>query len=148
MNSLKYNCRNQQKGIALLEVLIALFVLGVGLLGVFALQAESMRLNQQAYSSSQALFIASDAVERMRTNVSALPVDQQATPLLAQVFPDADRNNWLATVTSRLPGGEAVVEQLLDSTIKITLRYSELALSNENRNADARNIEYVLFARL
>jgi type IV pilus assembly protein PilV len=76
-----------QKGASLLEVLIALFILGVGLLGVLAMQAESLKLNQQSYGSTQALFLANDAVERMRTNIMVLDRAGLSAPRITPTIP-------------------------------------------------------------
>ncbi len=55
-------------GFTLLEVLIAVFVLAIGLLGLSGLQATSLRNNQSAYNRSQATQLAYDMADRMRSN--------------------------------------------------------------------------------
>ncbi|HEC15622.1 MAG TPA: type IV pilus modification protein PilV [Sedimenticola sp.] len=57
-----------QTGFTLLEVLIAVTILSLGLLGLGAMQAASLRYNQHAHLRSQATMIASDIIARMRTN--------------------------------------------------------------------------------
>ncbi|MDP5152090.1 type IV pilus modification protein PilV, partial [Rheinheimera baltica] len=46
---------NRQKGVTLLEVLIAMLVLGIGILGVAGLQTASLRNVQSSYERSQAV---------------------------------------------------------------------------------------------
>lgn len=57
-------------GFTLLEVLIALFVLSVGLLGLATLQATSLRYNSDSYFRTQANVLAYDIMDRMRANVA------------------------------------------------------------------------------
>jgi len=60
--------RNKSAGFSLLEVLVALLVLSVGLLGLAALQAVALKSNHGAYQRSQATFLAYDIIDRMRAN--------------------------------------------------------------------------------
>lgn len=61
-----------QCGFTLLEVLIAVVILSIGLLGVAGLQAFSLRNNQEAYMRSQAAILAMDITERMRANMAGV----------------------------------------------------------------------------
>lgn len=58
----------QNRGFTMIEVLVALLILSVGLLGLAALQTSGVKFNQDAYIRSQATNIAYDAIERMRIN--------------------------------------------------------------------------------
>lgn len=51
-----------------MEVLIALLVLAIGLLGLAALQTIGIKLNQESYLRSQAVLIAYDIIDRIRAN--------------------------------------------------------------------------------
>ncbi len=55
-------------GFSLVEVLVALLVLSVGLLGLAALQTTSLRYNTESYFRTQATYLAYDIIDRMRTN--------------------------------------------------------------------------------
>lgn len=61
---------NKNKGFTLIEVLIAMLVLAVGLLGLAGLQATSLGHNLSAYNRGQATQLAYDIAERMRANPS------------------------------------------------------------------------------
>lgn len=58
-------------GFTLVEVLVALLVLSIGLLGLAALQTFGMRYNQQSYQRTQAVFQAYDIIDRIRANPTA-----------------------------------------------------------------------------
>ena len=57
-----------QQGIALLEILISVLVLGIGLLGIAALQSSSVRYSQSAQERTTALIMASSLTEIIRSN--------------------------------------------------------------------------------
>ena len=59
-------------GFNLIEVMVALAVLSIGLLGIAALQIQGVRFNYGSFSRSQAIMIASDFAERMYANRPAM----------------------------------------------------------------------------
>jgi len=60
--------QKHQHGFTMIEVLIAAVVLGVGLLGLAGMQAQSLQFNYSAYQRSQANILAYDIIDRMRAN--------------------------------------------------------------------------------
>ena len=60
--------RNNQSGFSLLEVLISLFVMSVGLLGLGSLQVASLKGATNAHSRTIATMYAMDIADRMRAN--------------------------------------------------------------------------------
>lgn len=60
-----------QRGASLIEVLVAVVILAVGLLGVAGMQMSALRSNQSAYERSVATFLASSIAERMSANRAA-----------------------------------------------------------------------------
>lgn len=61
-----------QAGFSLLEVLVALVVLSIGLLGVAALQTYSVKYNHQSYQRTQSVILSDAIVDRMRANPDAV----------------------------------------------------------------------------
>lgn len=59
---------NREHGFSLLEVLIALLVLSVGLLGIAGLQTVSLRFNHQSYERTQATVLISEIFEKITAN--------------------------------------------------------------------------------
>jgi len=57
------------RGIGMIEILITIVLLSIGFLAAARMQVEGMRFSQSAYYQSQAFFLASDMMNRMRTNV-------------------------------------------------------------------------------
>jgi type IV pilus assembly protein PilV len=58
---------NRQRGVSLIEVLVSVLVLAIGLLGVAALQAASVRNTQSSYERSTAVVLTNSIIESMRT---------------------------------------------------------------------------------
>lgn len=69
-----------QQGTTLIEVLVALLVLAIGLLGAAALQLNALKYTDSSRASSQASFIAYDMMDRIRANPDA---DYSLTSLAA-----------------------------------------------------------------
>ena len=61
---------HRAQGFSLIEVLVALLVLSIGLLGLAALQTTSLKYNTDSYVRTQATLLAYDIVDRMRLNSS------------------------------------------------------------------------------
>lgn len=59
------------RGFSLLEVLIAIVVLSIGLLGLASLQLSALQGNNQSYERSQAHILAYEIADAMRANRSA-----------------------------------------------------------------------------
>ena len=66
-----------QRGMTLIELLVALLILTVGLLGAAAVQLNALKYTDSSRMTSQASFIAYDMMDRIRANSAA---DYTATP--------------------------------------------------------------------
>ncbi len=79
-------------GFTLIEVLIALVVMTVGMLGLSAIYIESLRLNRSAIYHHAAISLAADMAERMRASGHVRPDENE-------------RVAWEREVRKRLPNG-------------------------------------------
>ncbi|PCM50817.1 type IV pilus modification protein PilV [Pseudomonas fluorescens] len=66
-----------QEGMSLIEVLVALLILTVGILGAAAVQVNALKYTDSSRMTSQASFIAYDMMDRIRANAAA---DYTVTP--------------------------------------------------------------------
>ena len=57
-----------QRGVGLVEVLVALLVLAIGVLGYAGMQLSALKGAEQANNRAQATLIAQDALERLQVN--------------------------------------------------------------------------------
>ncbi|QWP79370.1 type IV pilus modification protein PilV [Lysobacter sp. K5869] len=100
-----------QAGMGLIEVLIAVLVLGLGLLGVAAMQSLALRNSQSSLERSQAVIQAYAMAEAMRANAAAAKSGAYDTGS-AQCFgatasggsdlAAADRANWVQALGESL----------------------------------------------
>ena len=63
---------NKQSGLSLIEVLIALLILSIGLLGIAGLQGTSLSKTREASLRTNAMILAQDLIDSMRSNPSAI----------------------------------------------------------------------------
>ena len=99
--------RKDHTGFTLMEVLIAVLILSIGLLGLASLQANGLRSNFSSYARSQAVILANDMADRMRANLTeavAGTYNVNATVAARRTAPPrpATRPIWPATI---LPPG-------------------------------------------
>ena len=109
----------QCRGITLIEVLIALLVLSIAMLGFAGQQIASLRFSNSSYYLTQATVLAHDLAERMRANRDAALAGSYdvalATPpacstsVLGGVTPAADIAAWQNTLSCALPLGAGSV---------------------------------------
>jgi type IV pilus assembly protein PilV len=106
---------NRNRGFTLVEAMVALIVLSVGLLGIAALYVETLRANRTSLHRTEAVNMATDIADRMRSNRD--PADAYVCPTspceLPFLGPDtianADLTDWVTQVQTQLPGGTADV---------------------------------------
>ncbi|MFK7892804.1 MAG: type IV pilus modification protein PilV [Granulosicoccus sp.] len=68
-DSSRLSAYGNERGIGLIEILIAVVVISIGFLATARMQVDSMRLSQSAYFQTQAAFLASEMIDRMRSNL-------------------------------------------------------------------------------
>jgi type IV pilus assembly protein PilV len=61
-----------QRGFTLIEMMIALLIFSIGLMGMAGLMVLSVKTNQSAYLRTQAAFLAQSMADRMRANMGLI----------------------------------------------------------------------------
>lgn len=114
------------QGFTLVEVLVALVVLAVGMLGLAVLLVEGLQGSRTAIEHTQAVNLAADIAERMRSNRAAASAydtaegtpepridaacEVAAGPCDPRAMASHDLRRWLDEVAATLPDGRGSVE--------------------------------------
>lgn len=116
------NLETRQNGFTMMEVLVAILVLSIGLLGLAGLQIAGLRNNQSAYYRSVATYQAWDMADRLRANlpgvttgnyddVNGIPADPGCIAAGCNTADLAtyDVSSWNTENGAVLPGGSGTV---------------------------------------
>lgn len=136
---------SRSAGFSLLEVLIALVILSVGLLGIAGLLSGTMKSNSSAYMRTQATVLAYSVIDRMRSNLpavqnttydvsmpaapatsgsSACDTTACASPALAAY----DISQWEQELAESLPGGRGSITTNVSpgaTTVTVTVLWDD-----------------------
>jgi type IV pilus assembly protein PilV len=161
MSMIRSNMRSQERGATLIEVMIALLVLAIGMLGFAGLQTQGVITGRQAYLHSTAAFLAEDMVERMRANLaqsasySTLYTDAgqdnhcDTSSCTAAQLMGWDQYKWHSRVGSLLPNGQGQVEatQGANPYVTATIRV-QYTLDTTATTASAKTYTYVMTTQI
>ncbi|WP_165495787.1 type IV pilus modification protein PilV [Marinobacter halodurans] len=144
-----------EKGFTMIEVLVALLILAIGLLGVVGVQALAMKSTTNSNVRSQVNLLAYDMVERIRANVPGVQAGAYDNITASKTLPGCgtsctptqmaaiDSNEWFSNLNSTLPGFTSASVKYASGVATITINWSERDLGN-----DAVNQSYKLDARI
>jgi type IV pilus assembly protein PilV len=124
--------RSAQAGYSLLEVLVAILLVSVGLLGMAGLSAATFSYNKSAQIRLIGLALVNDYADRARVNIYGFDLNEYAIAddataptsaptatadasevdekTAAKAVAADDKNQFMYMVSQRLPSGKAVVE--------------------------------------
>ena len=145
------------RGFTLIEVLIALVVLAVGLLGLAGLQVMSLKNNQSTYVRGQANLIAMDVIDRVRVNPLAKNLYLTTVVAVSNNSSDTQCNQCKGTDNSCTPP-QLVIQDLCDWQEQLSKLSTEAtgAITNingiysiairwdENRDGAVNNLDAII----
>ena len=133
--------RRFQNGVSLIEVLISVLLFSVGLLGLAALQLNSMKANQTATIRSHATFLAYEMGDRMRAArgdaqagfyTLAVGAELPCDPENESCLPfQRDLAEWRTNLARQLPNGDGGVEMNGDQ-FTVIVQWSEERVNGSN----------------
>ena len=105
----KYRSRQRVAGVGLIEVLIAVLVMAIGMLGIAAMQATALRNSQSSLERSQAVVHSYAALDAMRANLPAARAGAYNMDALVCDVPAAgatlatsDQRRWVEAIHANL----------------------------------------------
>ena len=157
--------RHRQRGLSLVEVLVSMLIMGLGMVGLAALQARTVSYQLGAGQRAQLAGLLSDYAERVRSNLGQAPgqvssspylngkswvTQSGATPAAASVdclaknasctaaqLAEFDKAQWLAGVRRELPLGGALVESAAGGALTVTFMWVDKDRTVDNTTGRA-----------
>lgn len=130
-NTISKTLIKKTAGFSLLEVLVALVVLSIGLLGLAALQAVALKSNHGAYQHSQATILAYDMMDRLRANrtvalAGSYELAMGDSPSANSTLAEKDIKDWIDNYVSvLLPAGDGSITCDNDGVCTVVIQWDE-----------------------
>ncbi len=169
----RYGLESRGKGFTLLEVLVALVVLSIGMLGIAAMLLATEKSNSSSYTKQQAIQSAYDILDRMRANqaqallgaynasnigggavVAAPPVNCNAGPCTPSQMTAYDIWHWQSALQNQLPSGCGSVttqaSAVANMLVTVTVQWNDasanqtLGVSTSNTAAGSSLAHYTI----
>ncbi len=125
---MKTNLLKNNRGFTLIEVMVAVVVLSIGLLGVAGMQLSSLKGGNDALVRAQAVLGAEDILDRMRANRQAGLAGNyninftDASSGTGMVL--TDLTEWKNSLTANLPSGEGSVA-VAGGVVTVVVRWTD-----------------------
>lgn len=136
----------RQRGFSLLEVLIAVIVLSVGLMGMALLQATNLRFTQSANYRTVATNLAYEGLDLVRANRRLRNLyshddfvageDQDVCPIAAELNPEENLGRWRCQVSLALPNGESRIN-IVGDTLTVAIRWDDARWEEDDPDGEA-----------
>lgn len=118
-----------QKGVTMIEVLVAVVVLSIGLLGLAGLQTVGLSHNRSASFRSTATMMTYSILDSMRANRTAamnggynIAIGASATS--GNSIAEQDVNTWLNELALRLPAGTGAIN-VDNNVVTVTIQWDD-----------------------
>lgn len=152
------NRLQHQRGLGLIEALIALLVISIGLLGISALQLTGMQQSASAYWHSKAVWISYEMIDRIYANSPAGTTDIfnqydgidtdagpsgdcQSAPCSQAEMIQADAADWAALVDT-LPNGRGVITNSATNTLQVSVMWQDSSGESNCTNGEPVGDDY------
>ncbi|MCP4875082.1 MAG: type IV pilus modification protein PilV [Gammaproteobacteria bacterium] len=151
INRLKYP--RSQLGISLIEVLVAILVVSIGLLGVLGVQVRSFSHSDSAYFRSQAVIYGYEILDRIRANrgaalngdydLSLSELSDLTAPSESAAVSIVDRYDWLRNLDNTVPGAKGALDCDGNAVCRVTVEWND-----SHADSDDPTKQIVLAARI
>ena len=124
----KMTCRQFQRGFSMLEVMVAILVVAIGLLGLAGLMNAGLRNNQSSSAQSQAVWLAYDMLDRLRAD-RTVAVAGGYNVLMGSApggsgFTNTELVGWRGLLGNALPAGTGSVN-VVGNAASVIVQWSD-----------------------
>ncbi|MGL5251519.1 MAG: type IV pilus modification protein PilV [Moraxella sp.] len=120
-----------QQGVGLIEVLVALMLLAIAVLGFTAMQMTAVKATDESLMRTRALTVMRGAAEMMRANAEGIPAFKTAINGTATTVTNTDTSNVAITKDSCISGGTPASCTIKQLAVKDALTVKQYATDNE-----------------
>ena len=120
-----------QRGVSLIELLVAILIFAFGMLGLAGLQNRTLGFSQVSLYRSQATALSDDVLDRMRadrTNAKAghwdTELETKASDISGTTFTDQDLKEWKQEIENLLPSGRGLIKYEAGKGNRVTVEIS------------------------
>lgn len=142
--------RMAQRGFTLIEVLVAMFIVAFGLLGIVGTNLASLKLQADSANRSRAALHAQDILDRMRANAQLAAAGSYnvalgaALPTPASAIVQTDLQEWASGLAQSLPNGTGSIAVSNAASATVTVQWFE----RESRGGAGANRSFVFTSQL
>ena len=134
MNRMSSVSRKMPKGFTLVEVLIAMLLLAIGVMGLAGAQLSALKFNQISVGRTQASYLANSIADAMRANKAnsaAYVIGMSDANPTGNTIANQDIVSWRTGLATQLPEGQGSISCSCASSltktylVTITVQWSE-----------------------
>jgi type IV pilus assembly protein PilV len=139
----------QQTGFTLLEVMVALVIISIGLLGIIGMQMTSLKNSNSSAYRSIAVWQLQDMAEKIRSNRTRaaareyeVGIGETETPATATPVITAEVAAWKANLANTLPSGKgSIVTIATNGSITLTVEWDDTQSGGTTNMAFSTQVE-------
>lgn len=125
----------RERGVGLIEILVAVLILSLGLLGMAGLQANALKVNQGSHARSQAVMLSYYMLDALRADRSGavglnynMPTTCSAAAITTTDLSGNTRKHWLQSMRETLGDSDTTCGAIACDTsglCSVTIRWDE-----------------------
>ncbi len=122
--------KSSARGVSLVEVMVSVFILSIGLLGIAAMQATGLSNNQSSLERTQAIIHSYSIMDSMRTNLviaraGGYNIGLTCAPPGGGTLATNDITNWITAMQASNQGACGRIEALGNNTFRVTVQWND-----------------------
>ncbi|HEX4853018.1 type IV pilus modification protein PilV [Arenimonas sp.] len=133
--------KHRQQGLSLIEVLIAALILAIGLLGIAAMQAVTLKNSQSAFDRTQAVVLSYSMFDAMRANATSARANGYTlartctVPSAGSSLASRDQARWIQSLKDAMgPSACGTISACVSNVCSITVEWNDSRATDGDPN--------------